>query len=121
MGKLGDAIKNNILSTHTKYNMVQEKIAEVLKVEEERECCDILYINVNGIPTTAQGVPVKTSGLGLFAWFPKVGDKVEIKETNNKVVVVGECKNNQVLAGDTSAELDYYSNLLSGTTGGYLT
>lgn len=121
MGRLGDVIKNNILTTHDKYSITQEKIGEVLSVEEERECCDVLYINVDGVPVVATGVPVKTNGTGLFAWFPKVGDKVEIKETNKKVTVIGEAKNSKILAEDTTSELDYYSNLLSGTTGGYLT
>lgn len=120
MSRLGKAIKNNILAPHDKYSISQEKVAEVINTDEERECCDIIYINVDGIPTTATGVPVKT-GAGLFAWFPKVGDKVEIREHNKRVTVTGEAKDLSMVASDTTASLDYYSNMLSGTTGGYLT
>ncbi|MGL5507546.1 MAG: hypothetical protein ACRDB0_06565 [Paraclostridium sp.] len=120
MSRLGKAIKNNIVAPHDKYSITQEKVAEVLDADERLECCDILYINVDGIPTTATKVPVKT-GNGLFAWFPKAGDKVEIREQGKRVIIVGESKEHKAVAEDTSAELDYYSNLLSGTTGGYLT
>ena len=120
MSRLGKAIKNNILSTHDKYSISQEKVAEVINTDEERECCDIIYINVDGIPITATGVPVKT-GTGLFAWFPKIGDRVEIREQNKRIVITGESKDLNIVASDTTSSLDYYSNLLSGTTGGYLT
>lgn len=120
MSRLGKAIKNNILSPHDKYAIAQEKVAEVLATDERRETCDILYISVDGVPTTASGVPVKTKS-GLFAWFPKVGDKVEIREQAKRVVVIGESKELKGVADDTSADLDYYTNMLSGTTGGYLT
>ena len=121
MSKLGKVIKSNIMTPHDKYFASQEKIGEVINTDEERECCDIIYINVDGVPMSVFGVPVKTLGSGIISWFPKVGDKVELKEYGKKLTVTGEAKDLKLMADDTTVNLDFFSNTLSGTTGGFLT
>lgn len=119
MSGLGKAIKNNIMTPHDKYSMIQEKTAEVLSTNERKNCCNILYINTDGVPTIAEDIPVKTTS-GLISWFPKEGDKVEIKEQAKRIVIMGEAQNREEVSSDTSSELDYYSDQLNGGIGGFL-
>lgn len=119
MSGIGKAIKNNIINPHDKYLMVQEKTAEVLSTDERKDCCNILYINTDGIPTIAEGIPVKKTS-GLFSWFPKEGDRVEIKEQGKRVTIIGEAQDLKEVSDDTSSELDYYSDSLGGSVGGYV-
>lgn len=117
---LGKAIKNNIVSPYNKYNIDQEKIAEILTADKEKNAYTISFITKDGISDVVYNVPVKPTIDGSVPWAPKEGDLVEIKEQHQRILIIGKALTPDELNDTTTLDADIYSNTLNGALGGYL-
>jgi hypothetical protein len=115
-----NAIKGNVIVPYNKYGTNQEKIAEVLAIDEAKGRCDITYVNVDGIYTTTNNVPIKKNSKGVVTWFPEVGDKVEIQENGRRVIILGEYIKIDQEDDSNATYLDEYSDAINGTSGGFI-
>ncbi len=97
MAILKNAIKNNVMSGQNKYKNDDEKVGQVIEVNEPENRCTVFLINREGVQTVEYNVLVKCDK------FPNPGDFVEVKEQFKKFTVVGiynELDLNTNLSGD---------------------
>lgn len=103
MSNLKNIFKDNIVAPYNKYSISQEKLAEVLDTNEDRNVCTISYKNIDGILTIKEDVPVKKSSLrGILGGFPKTGDYVEIEEVGKVIRITGLVDKSRLTAEKSS-------------------
>lgn len=109
--------RDNVVAPYNKYNLSQEKLAEVLDVNKKKKTCTVTYRNIDGIKIVADNVPVKGYLSSKAGSFPKKGDYVEIQEVGKTVRILSVIDKN-LLTGEDQSTGDTYSN--STDIGGYL-
>lgn len=116
-GALGKAIKANIITGSTKYKNNQEKIGEVLSINEDANTCTVNVITRDGISEVIYNVRVKFGQDGLIPWFPEAGDLVKIVEQNKRFTIDG--KVDLTLMNETKQTLytDIYPDITTGGGG----
>ena len=118
-GPLGKAIKDNLITGTTKYKNDQEKIGEVLSINEDANTCTVNVITRDGINDVIYNVMVKFGDDGTIPWFPEIGDYVKIIEQNKRFMIIG--KVDLTLMNETKLALysDVYADI-TGSGGGYV-
>ena len=116
-GALGKAIKANIITGSTKYKNNQEKIGEVLSINEDANTCTVNVITRDGISEVIYNVRVKFGQDGIIPWFPEAGDLVKIVEQNKRFTIDG--KVDLTLMNETKQTLytDIYPDITTGGGG----
>ena len=110
-------LKNNIIAPYNKYNLSQEKLAEVLDTDKKKKTCTISYRNIDGIKKVTPNVLVKdylSSGIGGF---PKPGDYVEIQEVGKTVRIVSIVKKSVVESEQVTGDKYSYGSSFGGYLG----
>lgn len=111
MSILKNTIKNNLMSTESKYKYDGEKVGQVIEVNEGEKCCTIFLITRDGVSSAEYNVPV------IEGKMPKMGDYVKVKEQFKKFTIVGIYDKSDY---ETILEGDIYSALYSGAINGYV-
>ena len=111
MAILKDAIKNNIMTSESKYKYDGEKIGRVIEVNEPEKICTIFIITRDGVSSVEYNVPVMEGKV------PEMGDLVKVKEQFKKFTIVGIYDK---AAYDTILQGNVYSNIYSGAINGYV-
>lgn len=111
MAILKQAIKNNIMTTESKYKNDGEKIGQVIEVNEPENRCTIFIVTRDGVSSIEYNVPVKCED------FPEMGDFVEVREQFKKFTIVGIYDKNNL---NTNLEGDIYSSITGAAINGYV-
>lgn len=116
-GPLGKAIKANIIAGSTKYKNNQEKIGEVLSINEDSNTCTVNVVTRDGISEVIYNVKVDFNLDGVIPWFPEIGDYVKIVEQNKRFLITG--KIDLTLMNETKQKLytDIYPDITTGGGG----
>ena len=101
-------LKDNVVAPYNKYNLSQEKLAEILDTDKKKKTCTVSYRNVDGIKKISTNVPVKDYLSSAIGGFPKIGDYVEIQEVGKTIRIVSIIKKDIVKSEQTTG--DKYSN-----------
>lgn len=109
-------LKDNIVAPYNKYNLSQEKLAEILDTDKKKKTCTVSYRNVDGIKKITSNVPVKDYLSSAIGGFPKPGDYVEIQEVGQTIRIVSIVKKDIIEAEQVTG--DKYSN--GSSYNGYL-
>lgn len=109
--------RDNVVAPYNKYNLSQEKLAEVIEVNKKKKTCTVSYRNIDGIKVISDNVPVKGYLSSKAGGFPKKGDYVEIQEVGKTVRILSVIDKNLITGKDQKTG-DTYSN--SCDTGGFL-
>ena len=109
--------RDNVVVPYNKYNLSQEKLAEILDTDKKKKTCTISYRNVDGIKMITSDVPVKDYLSSSIGGFPKAGDYVEIQEVGKSVRIISIIKKNQIVEAEQETG-DKYS--YGSSFGGYL-
>ena len=111
-------LKDNVVAPYNKYNLSQEKLAEILDTDKKKKTCTISYRNVDGIKQIKSNVPVKDYLSSAIGGFPKAGDYVEIQEVGRNVRIVSIIKKNQIVEAEQETGDEYsYGSSFSGYLG----
>lgn len=111
-------LKDNVVAPYNKYNLSQEKLAEILDTDKKKKTCTISYRNVDGIKQIKSNVPVKDYLSSAIGGFPKAGDYVEIQEVGRNVRIVSIIKKNQIVEAEQETGDKYsYGSSFSGYLG----
>ena len=114
-GMLSKAIKSNIITGSTKYKNGQEKIGEVIEVNEDTGTCTVSLITRDGINSVLQNVGIiLDSKSGVIGWTPSPGDYVKVTEQYKRFMVTGKVDLNEMY--NTAAKL--YKDMYPEGTGG---
>lgn len=111
MALLKNTIKNNIMSTESKYKYDGEKIGRVIEVNEPEKRCTIFIITRDGVSSIEYNVLVTEGKV------PKMGDLVKVKEQFKKFTIVGIYEEMDL---DTTLQGDIYSCIYGGAINGYV-
>ena len=84
MAILKKAIKDNVMSTESKYKYDGEKVGEVIEANEAENRCTVHLVTRDGITSTEYNVVVDKH----IKKFPKTGDFVKVKEQMKKFTIV---------------------------------
>lgn len=106
MSGLKGILKNNVITNQDRYYDIHEKVGKVISINEDKETCNIIYINRDHINTILKDVPVKVNE-SLKNWFPKVDEYVGLKEYDQKIYV--EKSISKSALEDSSTPSDKYS------------
>lgn len=115
MGLLSKAIKSDVLTGNTKYRSGQEKIGEVIEVNEDARTCTVALTTRDGINSTIYNVMMQLNEEGdKIPWDPKPGDFVKVQETYKRFRVVGKIDLNFL----NNTHMELYNDIYPDTTGG---
>lgn len=119
-GMLSKAIKANIVSKNTKYKNDQEKVGEVISIDEATNSCTVALITRDGITQTVYNVKVQVSDNALDSkWFPEKGDYVKLTEKFKRHVIVGSFDFAEASSLESMTYDDIYADI-TGSGGGYV-
>ena len=113
-GEIKKSIRSNIVNTSVKYKNEQEKIGEVLEVNEDAGTCTVSLVTRDGIKNVIYNVAVLHNEEGIIPWQPEAGDLVRLKEQYKRFVITGKFDLNTL---DQSA-LSLYDDIYADITGG---
>ncbi len=86
VSKLNDNTTTKVLPNHAE----NKSEGRVIRTNEKENVCDILYENSAGRLERIANVEVELN-TGKENWFPKVGDIVKTRETNdNQPIIIGK-------------------------------
>lgn len=111
MALLKNTIKNNIMTTESKYKYDGEKVGRVIEVNEPEKRCTIFVITRDGVSSIEYNVPVTEGKV------PEMGDLVRVKEQFKKFSIIGIYDKTDY---DTTLEGDIYSCIYGGAINGYV-
>ena len=113
-GEIKKSIRSNIINTSVKYKNEQEKVGEVLEVNEDAGTCTVSLVTRDGIKNVIYNVTVLHNEEGIIPWQPEAGDLVRLKEQYKRFVISGKFDLNTL---DQSA-LSLYDDIYADITGG---
>lgn len=113
-GEIKKSIRSNIVNTSVKYKNEQEKVGEVLEVNEDAGTCTVSLVTRDGIKNVIYNVAVLHNEEGIIPWQPEAGDLVRLKEQYKRFVITGKFDLNTL---DQSA-LSLYDDIYADITGG---
>ena len=113
-GEIKKSIRSNIVNTSVKYKNEQEKVGEVLEVNEDTGTCTVSLVTRDGIKNVIYNVAVLHNEEGIIPWQPEAGDLVRLKEQYKRFVITGKFDLNTL---DQSA-LSLYDDIYADITGG---
>lgn len=113
MAILKKAIKDNIMTTESKYKNDGEKIGQVIETNEAENVCTIFLVTRDGVSSTEYNVPVDL----INGKFPKMGDFVKVKEQFKKFTIVGIYDKENL---NTELSGDIYPSTYGGAVNGYV-
>lgn len=108
VSKLNDNITTKVLPNHVE----TKSEGRVIRVNEKENVCDILYENSAGRLERVTNVEVELN-TGKENWFPKVGDIIKTRETNdNQPIIIGKLIRDYVQ--DAKSNHTYNKDVLHG-------
>ena len=116
-GMLSKAIKSNILTGNTKYRNNQEKIGEVIAINEDAGTCTVNLVTRDGIGSVIYNVQITLSADGVIPYFPEKGDYVRLTEQNKRFSIAGKVDINTLNNSDLSLYMDIYADDTGGGSG----
>lgn len=115
MGMLSKAIKSDVLTGNTKYRSGQEKIGEIIEVNEDARTCTVSLTTRDGINNVIYNVMIQLDEEGdKIPWDPKPGDFVKVQENYKRFIIVGRVDLNFL----NSTHKELYNDIYADTTGG---
>ena len=111
MALLKDTIKNNLMTSESKYKYDGEKVGQVIDVNESEKLCTIFIVTRDGVSSVEYNVPV------LEGKTPKIGDLVRVNEQFKKFTIVGKYDKADY---DTILQGDIYSAVYGGAVNGFV-
>ena len=113
-GFLKKAIKSDILTGNTKYRNNQEKIGEVISVNEDAATCTVDLITRDGITSIVYDVAIISDFRGEVPTLPEKGDFVRLIEQNKRFMITGKIDINSL----NTSSISNYSDMFADNTGG---
>lgn len=114
MGMLSKAIKSDVLTGNTKYKNGQEKIGQVIEVNDDAGTCTVSLTTRDGINSVIHNVRMQVSENGEIPKTPKAGEYVRVSEQYKRFTIIGKVDLNTV----NQAKASYYSDTYPDNTGG---
>lgn len=106
MSNLKKNIKENIVAPYNKYNLTQERIAEVIEADPKKNSCTLLYKGIDGNYSIRENVPCKKStSTGVIERFPAVGDHVEVEESGKIIRITGVIEEAMIQPEKTTSDI----------------
>ena len=116
-GELKKSIKSNLIDQAIKYKNAQEKIGEVIEINEDADTCTVSLTTRDGIGNVIYNVIVQTDSEGVIPWFPELGDMVKIEEKYKRYIITGKFDLNTLNKSATSLYDDIYADITGGGCG----
>ncbi len=113
MSFLKTAIKQNIMTTESKYKYDGEKIGEVIETNEPENRCTVYVVTRDGIASVEYNVVVDKK----IKKFPKEGDFVRITEQFKKFTIIEIFDKSDL---NTNLDGDIYPSTYGGAINGYV-
>jgi hypothetical protein len=115
VGILSKAIKSDVLTGNTKYRSGQEKIGEIIEVNEDTRTCTVSLTTRDGINSVIYNVALQLDAeVNKIPWDPKPGDFVKVQEHYKRFVVIGKVDLNYL----NNTHMELYNDIYADTTGG---
>lgn len=116
-GELKKVIKSNIINQSTKYKNEQEKVGEVIEINEDTGTCTVSLITRDGIRNVIYNVNIQYNEEGVIPWSPEPGDIVKLKEQYKRFVITGKFDLNTLNQSALSLYDDVYADVTGGGCG----
>jgi hypothetical protein len=113
-GELKKSIKSNIVNQSIKYKNEQEKVGEVLEINEDAGTCTVSLITRDGVKNVIYNVSVAHNAEGVIPWQPEAGDLVCLKEQYKRFIITGKFDMDNL----NQTSLSLYSDIYADVTGG---
>ena len=117
MGMLSKAIKSDVITGSTKYRNSQEKIGQIIELNEDDGTCTVSLTTRDGINSVIYNVRFKDSKDGTIPWKAKAGEYVRLEEQYKRFVVTGQIELNTLNQNGLSYFSDYYADSTGGGCG----
>lgn len=116
-GEMKKSIKSNIINPSIKYKNEQEKVGEVLEINEDAGTCTVSLVTRDGIKNVIYNVAVLHNEEGIIPWQPEAGDLVRLKEQYKRFVITGKFDMNTLNQSALSLYDDIYADITGGGCG----
>jgi hypothetical protein len=116
-GEIKKSIKSNIINPSIKYKNEQEKVGEVLEINEDAGTCTVSLVTRDGIKNVIYNVAVLHNEEGIIPWQPEAGDLVRLKEQYKRFVITGKFDMNTLNQSALSLYDDIYADITGGGCG----
>ena len=116
-GEMKKSIKSNIINPSIKYKNEQEKVGEVLEINEDAGTCTVSLVTRDGIKNVIYNVAVLHNEEGIIPWQPEAGDLVRLKEQYKRFVITGKVDLSDILEAHTTLYDDVFPDNTSGGCG----
>ena len=116
-GEMKKGIKSNLINPSIKYKNEQEKVGEVLEINEDAGTCTVSLVTRDGIKNVIYNVAVLCNEEGIIPWQPEAGDLVRLKEQYKRFVITGKFDLNTLDQSVLSLYDDIYADITGGGCG----
>lgn len=89
-------------------------MAKVTKADEKNNTCSIQYVDKEGTKRNRDNVTVRLYGSGTD-WFPEVGEKVTIEDSDSSCVIIARCVDNYNM--DVRSKMKLKMDIFSDSSG----
>lgn len=97
-------------------------VGQVTKSDENNNYCSVKFVDKDGMQSNKNNVSVRVYNSGIIDWFPKVGELVNIEESNGTYQIVSKLEYGYGSGTRSSTELtnDILPESMNSNTGGYI-
>lgn len=120
MSELKRRIQRDIVAPADHLSREHTIVGKVTKSDERNNVCTVSYMDKDGYKSNKDNVPVRIYNQTFVDWFPKVGELVNLIESDYEVSIISKYEGGYGTAvrASTESKKDIYTSSFGGTMAG---